>query len=170
MYKSKILIFLFFSIFVSCQTEQKAVSKYPADVGDIEFDEKLDDLNFKICPNDKFTFQYYNTGNAMEYSGEKIEIERKLESLNIKNNEQQNGYITIRFLVNCEGNTGKFRVQQLDENYKKILFDEKFTNQILKFTKNLNGWVIKEYEGSKVNYYQYLTYKIEDGKISEILP
>jgi hypothetical protein len=29
---------------------------------------------------------------------------------------------------------------------------------------------LKEIKGLKVDYYQYLTYKIENGKVSEVLP
>ena len=72
--------------------------------------------------------------------------------------------------MNCEGKTGMFRVQQMDENYKETFFDKRFTNQLLEFTKSLNEWIPKEYLGIKINYYQYLTFKIKDGKISEILP
>ncbi|MEF9480397.1 hypothetical protein OWR28_24350 [Chryseobacterium sp. 1B4] len=41
---------------------------------------------------------------------------------------------------------------------------------MLQFTKSLDGWMPKEIQGLKVDYYQYLTYKIENGKVSEVLP
>lgn len=154
--------------FLSCQSE-KSMSKYPAHVGDIQFDEKLDDSNFKTCFVNPFSFQYYNF-DGFQYKGEKFEIEKKLERLNLKSDKNSNGYITIRFVVNCEGKPGMFRVKQMDENYKETVFDKTFTNQLLEFTKSLNEWIPKEYLGIKINYYQYLTFKIENGKVSEILP
>jgi hypothetical protein len=48
--------------------------------------------------------------------------------------------------------------------------DEELENKLLKFTKSLDGWMPKEIKGLKVDYYQYLTYKIENGKVSEVLP
>lgn len=156
-------------IFFSCQSE-KVATVYPNHVGDIEFDDKVDDVNFKKCLNDKFSFQYYNTSKGLEFKGEKITIEKKLEQENIRSSKDANGYITIRFVVNCEGKTGMFRVQAMNEKYQKIDFHEKFINQLLDFTKQLNGWIPKEYDGHKIDYYQYLTYKIENGKVSEILP
>ena len=156
---------------VSCQTEKGATSKYHAQVGDIIFDEKIDDVNFKKCiSDDQFMFQYYNDSKGFQYKGEKYEIEKKLKSLNLKSLKKENGYITIRFLVNCEGKTGWFRMQQMNEDYKKYVFDEKLSNQLLIFTKSLNGWIPKEIEEKKIDYYQYLTYKIENGQVSEILP
>ena len=80
-----------------------------------------------------------------------------------------NGYVTIRFLVNCEGKTGLFRTQQLNENYTEENFDRDFIEN-LSFTKSLYGWITKEVQRRKSDYYQYLTYKITDGKVSEILP
>lgn len=168
--KNLLLLILLIPLFTNCQTEKATVSKYPAHVGDIVFNENLDDPDFKRCLSEKFTFQYYNDSKGFQYKGEKIKIEKKIKSLDLKNDKNSNGYITIRFLVNCEGKTGMFRIQQMDDEYKEKPFDKNLSDQLLSFTKNLNGWIPKEYDGKKVDYYQYLTYKIENGKVSEILP
>lgn len=148
----------------------KAVSKYPNHVGNIEFDEKLDDPNFKRCLDEKYVFQYYNDSKGFQYKSEKREIEKEIQTLNLPENKEANGYITIRFVVNCEGKSGMFRMQQIDNEYKEYTFNKKLSDQLLNFTKKLNGWIPKEIEEKKVDYYQYLTYKIENGKVSEILP
>lgn len=164
-----LLVFILLSpLVLSCQAEN-AVSKYPAQVGDISFDKKIDD-EFERCVNDKLTFQYYNDANSFNYKGEKIEIQRKLAGLHFQSDQTANGYITIRFVVNCDGKTGLFRVQQMNTNYEESTFNKKLNGQLLNFTKNLDGWIPKEYLGVKLNYYQYLTFKIENGKVSEILP
>lgn len=168
-----IFCFILFSFTLfSCQTEKK-VSKYPNTVGDITFDEKLDETGFKKCGIGKdkpFSFQYYNVSQEFDYKGEKIAIEEKLKKENISSEKKINGYITVRFLVNCEGKTGLFRVKHLDSDLKDVALDQDMENKLLKFTKSLNGWVPKKIEGLKLDYYQYLTYKIEDGKVSEVLP
>ena len=156
----------------SCQAE-KTVSKYPDIVGDITFDKKLDEADFKKCGAGKdqpFSFQYYNVSQEFDYKGEKIVIEEWLKKENISSEKKINGYITVRFLVNCEGKTGLFRLKHLNSDLKDIFLDEEMENKLLKFTKSLNGWEPKKIEGLKVDYYQYLTYKIEDGKVSEVLP
>ena len=156
---------LFISFLVSCQTVEK-LSQYPKQVGDIEFDKNLDDLNFKICNNDK-TFQYYNLEKGFKYKGEKLAILDKFKnSFKFQSKNSENGYITIRFLVNCEGKTGMFRVQEMNFNYQKTEFDRNLVQELLKFTKNLDGWE----NFQKIDYYQYLTYKIENGKVVKILP
>lgn len=170
--KAVFLFTLFSFVLFSCQAE-KTVSKYPDIVGDITFDKKLDEADFKKCGGGKdqpFSFQYYNISQEFDYKGEKIAIEERLKKENISSEKKINGYITVRFLVNCEGKTGLFRLKHLNSDLKDILLDEEMENKLLKFTKSLNGWVPKKIEGLKVDYYQYLTYKIEDGKVSEVLP
>lgn len=154
---------------MSCQNE-KIVDKYRS-VGDIDFDAQKDDIHFKACNKDaSLTYQYYNDSKGFQYKGEKIAIEEKLRILKIQGDESSNGYITIRFLVNCEGKTGLFRVQQMNSNYEEAYLDGNLGTQLLDFTKSLNGWIPKKVGNKKIDYYQYLMYKIENGKVSEILP
>jgi hypothetical protein len=155
---------------MSCQTE-KTLSKYPLTVGDIEFDEKLDDPSFKKCTLEKLiSLQYYQGSKEFNYKGEKIAIIEKLQKENISSETKMNGYITVRFLVNCEGKTGLFRVQQMNAELKETVLDKELGDKLLRFTKSLDGFIPKEIKGFKAGYYQYLTYKIENGKVSEVLP
>ncbi|MBB4807045.1 hypothetical protein HNP38_002349 [Chryseobacterium defluvii] len=163
-------ILILASSLASCQSE-KPVRKYPAQVGDIKFDEKIDDANFKRCiPEDQYRYQYYNDSNGFQYRGEKIAIIEKLAKSDIYSDKKTNGYITVRFLVNCEAKTGLFRVKQINNDYQETVLDNELKNKLLTFTKSLDGWIPKEIKGKKIDYYQYLTYKIVDGKVSEILP
>lgn len=165
----KYLLFLIFPVFYGCQTE-KVISKYPAQVGDIQFDKNTDEPLFKKCGEAQdYSFQYYNFG-GIQYEGEKITIQRDLEKLNISGDKNLNSYLTIRFVVNCEGKTGMFRIDSMDFNYKKMPVDQNLGDQLLNFTQSLKGWVPKKAGNHPVDYYQYLTFKIEHGKISEILP
>lgn len=166
----------FFAVFsfilMSCQVEKK-ISKYPDTVGDIEFDRNLDDIDLKKCGKGKerpFSFQYYHGTREFDYKGEKIAIVEKLNKENIHSEKKINGYITVRFLVNCEGKTGLFRVQHMNSDLENSDLDQELENRLLQFTRSLDGWQPKEIEGFKVDYYQYLTYKIENGKVSEVLP
>lgn len=169
--KNIFYILFLLPILFSCQSE-KVVTLYPDHVGDIIFDKNIDDPAFKRCLDHDYGIQYYDlsSSNGIQYKGEKIEIVQALEKLKLSSSQKINGYVTIRFLVNCEGKTGLFRIQQMNENYQEENFDKGFVNKLLNFTKSLNGWIPKETQGRKLDYYQYLTYKITDGKVSEILP
>ena len=78
--------------------------------------------------------------------------------------------MTIRFIVNCQGQTGRFRVQGMSYKYNEKTFNKNLTSQLLSLTKQLDGWIIGENGGKKFDYYQYLTFKIEKGKLIEIMP
>ncbi|WP_167032254.1 hypothetical protein [Chryseobacterium sp. Tr-659] len=58
----------------------------------------------------------------------------------------------------------------MNRDLKDMILDPELENKLLQFTKSLDGWLPKEIKGLKVDYYQYLTYKIENGKVSEVLP
>ena len=152
---------------LNAQSEEQ---NYPKNVGDIQFNSKIDDPNFKTCIPD-FSFQYYNFSKGFQYKGEKYELLKLWKESNKLNfQSSKKGYITVRFLVNCEGQTGLFRVQQMDEDYNETIFEENIVSIILKFVKSLDGWIVQSYKGQTVDYYQYLTFKIENGIVKEILP
>lgn len=142
-------------------------------VGDIPFDKEKDDDNFKIC-NERNIKQYYVRGSSdtpPSYKGEKRVLERViLREYQFPKAEKENGYVTIRFIVNCDGETGRFRVEEMDFAYKPQKFDKKITGQLLEIVKNLNGWIPRKSNGENLDFYQYLTFKIEKGQIAEILP
>lgn len=142
----------------------------PEFVGDIKFDEKTDKRDFYLC-NEGDIFQYFNNSEGVEYNGEKYAIEKEFsDKYHSENVKKENALVRIRFVVNCKGETDRFRTLVADYNYQPIKIDENITSQLLEITKNLKGWKPKTYRGIKIDYYQYLIFKIKDGKIDEILP
>lgn len=166
--KIKTLFFLI-PILFSCQSE-KQISNYPKSIGDIEFDSKIDNPNFKLC-FDKYVFQYFNDSNGLQYKGEKIVLDKTyFDNYKNQNLVGETGLIRIRFIVNCKGETDRFRILEMDENYKEKKFNEKITNQLLQISKNLSGCNPKIIQNRNVDYYQYLIFKIKDGNLIEIMP
>jgi hypothetical protein len=154
----------------SCGQKKEVNSNYPAHVGDILFNKETDDTDFKICNEDR-VFQYYNLQKGFQYKGEKAEIINHFRiGYKPVDKKSESGYVTIRFIVNCAGETGRFRVEEMDMGYNPKTFDKNITDQLVSLTKKLNGWVKGEHGNMILDYYQYLTFKIEDGKLTEILP
>lgn len=153
-----------------CQETNSIKTEYPDYIGDIAFDKETDMEEFELCSS-KRIYQYFNNSGGFEYEGEKLSIEKvfaeRYKSNIIKN---ETGLIRIRFVVNCDGETDRFRLISVDNNYHKKVFHQSITSQLLHITQNLKGWKKKIYKGKVINYYQYLTFKIEDGQIKEILP
>ena len=85
-------------------------------------------------------------------------------------NKNQNGLIRIRFIVNCEGKAGRFRVLQSDYSYKEKEFNKEIVSQLLSITKQINNWEVLYKQENAVDYYMYLIFKITDGQLTEILP
>jgi len=73
-------------------------------------------------------------------------------------------------MVNCEGKTGRFRAEELDNNYEPKKFSSDLVNTLLSKTKSLNKWIPATYDDRKYDYYKYLTFKIVDNQIETILP
>lgn len=148
----------------------KKESKYLRWVGDSQYDSLTDDPNFKLCNHENLAKQYFNIGDAMEYEGEKPALVRHFLDNYQPVDTDQSGYLRIRFLVNCDGKTGRFRLTQSDINYQEITFDKQITDQLLALTQSLDGWKTKYDAGQPVDYYQYLIFKIQNGHLTEIMP
>lgn len=142
---------------------------FPENVGDIPFDSLQDDPAFIVC-NPKQVLQYYNT-NAY-YKDHKKEITKYLlDNFSTQDSFQdQNGFLTIRFIINCNGNTGRFRIFEIDNNYQPIHFKEALCRQLLRLVKQLSGWQPAVYKEKVYDSYQYITFRIRNGKIISISP
>ena len=102
---------------------------------------------------------------------EKYEVEKIFEkNYNHKIVKKESGNIRIRFLVNCKGVSGRYRIIGMDKNYKEKHFDTSITNQLLSITQRLVKWKPFIKNNIQRDYYQYLIFKIEKGELIEILP
>ncbi|AYN67317.1 hypothetical protein D1013_08030 [Euzebyella marina] len=166
---SRVLFVILYLITLSC-SEDKKQEPYFNDLGEIPFDGQLDDKNFKVCHED-LTIPFNYGGFGLIYEGEKKKlVETIKEKFNYPQTKGQTGFITIRFIINCEGKTGRFRVIEMDLNLKVKKFDNNISNEILNITKGLDGWKSLERWEKAWDVQQYLTFKFEDGVITDILP
>lgn len=171
----KYLLLIVIISILSCNTEQdnvdyKIKSPYQNTVGDIPFDKNIDDPNFEICFPYFSSPQYYIKG--INYDGEMYALKKEvLDKYNSEIIQGQTGFITIRFVVNCKGETGRFRSYTLNHNLEDYSFDRNIEDQILNMTSELSGWKVQtSNDGTPRDYYQYLTFQIIDAQILEITP
>ena len=139
-------------------------------VGDIEFDTLKDRADFTVCNEEKI-FQYFNNGSGPQYMGGKEAIDEHFFS-NYQSVEifDESGWLRIRFVVNCEGEAGRYRVMASDFDYQEKRFDKRIVNQLLELTKKIGKWPQKKYRSLYGDYYMYLIFKIKDGQLIEVLP
>lgn len=150
----------------SCQGQPE--SKYLRWVGDIEHDDDRDG-DFQLCFDPNYAGQYFNYSQGLQFEGEKVAINRYFEEKYKPVDVDQSGLIRIRFMVNCKGESGRFRMISSDLNYQAMDFDERITDQLMKLSQSLKGWKPLPEPGQR-DYYQYLIFKIENGHIKEIMP
>jgi hypothetical protein len=140
-------------------------------VGDIHFSAALDDPAFVVCDT-QWVFQYYNTGSWYKEHKRSIEqyFREHYNSPTIADSTTQTGYITIRFVINCQGHTGWFRLSEMDSGYHAFHFDPRISGQLLDETKTLEGWKPAVYRNKTYDSYQYITFKLKRGHIECLLP
>ncbi len=170
---NKIIGIILAVLFIGCHTKkvEPDEQKYLRWVGDIEQDITIDNKDFKLCSGDEKVIQYFNAAKGFRYKGEKTMLFKVFQqNFTSAYQENQNGWIRIRFIVNCKGETGRFRILESDFNYTKFYFKDTIKNQLLDITKKLDGWEPLKMEDQVKDYYQYLIFKIEKGQLTEILP
>lgn len=153
---------------IGCQPEPR-----PGDVGDIAFDPAQDDPAFELC-NERSVKQYYVRGSydtPAGYRGEKKALVAEFaERYRFPVVEEENGYLTIRFVVNCRGKTGRFRIQEMDFAYQPRSFAPAIRDQLLSIIRELDDWIPVARDEKKYDFYQYLTFRIEKGQLIRIMP
>ena len=165
----KLLPLICLLIFAGCQQQQNG-SGYLRWIGDAVADPVLDSEEFQLCYDEKRVMQYFNFSSGLQYEGEKKALVRRFNETYVAPQSTQSGWIRIRFIVNCQGEAGRFRLISSDENYQEQAFDSVITDQLLTITKSLDGWSSQPIDKKPKDYYQYLVFKIKNGVITEILP
>lgn len=153
----------------SCTDPEQKPLRY---LDDIAFDKNLDKEDFLICHGENNVFQYFNLGDNIAFKGGKRTLINVFkENYDPDRVKQESGLIRIRFIVNCQRETDRFRLLTSGLDYQEKAIDKSITDQLLAITKSLNGWGPKYNEEQQpIDYYQYLIFKIVDGQIIKILP
>lgn len=157
-------------LFVLLLTAAQAFAQDRLQVGDIAHDPLIDDPNFFVC-NDSQIAQYYNFGTHIVYNGEKPALEIMFaDKLSAFEHKRYTGYLTIRFIVNCQGQAGRFRHEGMDFAYQPKSFDRTTIEELTNVIRDYKGWGKASYNGVEYDWYHYLLFKFENGKITQIMP
>ncbi|MET3981021.1 hypothetical protein ABIB62_003540 [Mucilaginibacter sp. UYP25] len=168
--------FFIFVLIIFIQSTLLAQNKIPKaeklqeDVGDIKFDPKIDKADFYLCHKD-FIIQYYNFGTSYNGGGRGIKdfIYKRYHYDSAY--KLATGFITIRFVINCKGQTDRFRLSEIDNHYHPTTFDNGLKRQLLKICKALNQWIPgKDSKGNIYDSYYYINFKLVKGQILNITP
>ena len=133
------------------------------EIGDITYDASIDNKNFVTQGH---IYQYYQSGT--KYSNERAGIRDELLNKNNVLKSIQDGYITVRFVVNSQGETDRYRLKVISINYEEKKISQQDEKEIIKQLKSLKNWIPGVIKNKKVDSYSQINFKIHDGKIVDI--
>ena len=149
--------------------ENKPYKNY---IGYIDQNNSLLNNKFKLCGDGFIQKTYNGAGLEAYYISKKHFRDQVVEKFNKKNKYNDSGYLNFRFLVNCEGNAGWFEIIEMNLDLVESPLNKNLVYELLAFTSNSKHWNILKYkkDNTPYNYYNYISYRIENGKITEIIP
>ncbi|MEP1034295.1 hypothetical protein [Ekhidna sp.] len=126
---------------------------------------------FNICGPDQFIADYYNsTPDGRYLHGKRAMLDTVFQNLDESKLLEQNGMLIFRFVVNCEGKAGRFIVDGYDFMYQPIQFEQETIEHLHSILKKLEDWRPVVIDAEPRDAYFYVNFKIENGKITDILP
>lgn len=139
-------------------------------VGVIEEKGSTSPEDFTVCFKEKIFPYYYGRDNAQYKPGKDSLRLFFNDRFDNKGYTDQSGYITVRFVINCHGEAGRFTILQTGTDFKSKEFEPILTNQLFELVKGLKEWEPLKFYGDTYDSFFHLTFKIENGEIAEILP
>ncbi len=131
-----------------------------------------DQSNFELCTEEKYIVDYYNGDPDGGIIGRKRTIQKLLqEHLDESKLGNESGYLSFRFVINCKGEAGRFTTEETSLDYEHKEFDDNCVTHLYEIIRK-----IEKFRPTKLQYrenpdaYYYLTFKLKNGKIIELLP
>jgi len=156
---------------IPVQTFQKLRASAEKRIGYIDPEKVLFGAeNFQPCDRD-FIIDYYNGDPDAAYTGGKRALWQSiLPQLDTTALDSESGYLTFRFIVNCKGEAGWFVLEQTSLDYRKKTFDAATIRHLSDIVTTLKTWQPAMLRGQAFDAYTYLTFKLKDGEIVDLLP
>jgi len=149
-------------------TENKPYKNY---IGYINQEKALLNDVYTLCENG-YILRTYNGAGLDAYTVNKKHYRDQLNTTFNHNEFTDSGYLNFRFLVNCKGQAGWFEIIEMNLDLEEQPLDPKLVDALLSFTSKSEHWNVLNYSDSDkaYNYYMYVSYRIEYGKVTEIIP
>ena len=158
--------YIYYNFYGKFKTDE---SKYPHYIGYIDQETALLNDNFQLC-GDGTIYKTHHGAPFDAYQNNKRTFKENVLKTYKNEGYTDSGYVNFRFLVNCEGNPGWFEIIEINKDYEEVSHTKEMVAQLLKITSDPSHWAIYTVDEIPQNYYHYVSYKIENGEIIEILP
>lgn len=137
------------------------------DVGFIPYRPSIDSPEFQLCDSTLIL----SGRNQIQYEGGRNELEAEIRRNFVESEdyESYDGYIVVRFLVNCEGARDRYRSQALALDFSPQKAPAKLVHHLSDIIKSLTKWEIQSGQGRYMDYSKYINLKMDNGKIKHVL-
>ena len=157
-------------LLAGCSESNKVKSpkkEYSHDVGDILFDSQTDDPTFTLCDSTKIITRR----KALDYQGDRSKIGPAcLEKFKFQPEfESFTGYITIRFIVNCNNESGRFRAKSLGSDFSLKEAPDSLKKHLVDIVQSLSGWNHAYENDAAFDIVKFINFKITNGQIDNVL-
>ncbi|HZY77985.1 MAG TPA: hypothetical protein VFE50_00585 [Cyclobacteriaceae bacterium] len=143
------------------------VAAFAQNVGDISFDPKTDDPNFKLC-NPEWVLQTYMLKSIADETPLLVDREIRTKFTPRDEWKTENGIVTVRFVVNCNGQADRFRLTEMTFELEEKKFQESLRTHILEIAKSIQ-WPARRARQQTADYYHYFNLRIVDGQVKDII-
>ena len=113
-------------------------------------------------------YQTYSSAAPYVFKQSKYRFRQKLYNAVNDNGFSDSGYLTLRFFLNPKGEVILHEVIEMNLDLEKKDLEDALVTTIKTESFKPEHWMA--YKDSIHNYYMHLTYRIENGKITEIIP
>lgn len=163
---SAIMGYGYYYVSKAYNTDNKPYKNY---IGYIDIEKAALNDTYLFCNTGQINYTYSGAG-LKGYTGSKKRFRDALSSEYNTNNYTDSGYLNFRFYVNCEGNPGWFETIEMNLDLEESPLDEAMVKALFEFTSKTKHWEAITYNDKPINYYMYISYRIENGKVTEIIP
>ena len=139
--------------------------KYPYRIGYIYNGIELD----SVQPHAHKSLEgFYHSSAPKIYKGSKYQFRQNLLAAFNAGKYQDSGYFNLRFYISNKGKVWLYEVNEMDFDFNSTQFTPGLKEELIALSLKKDNW--NPYSEEDLNYYMHLTYRIENGKITEIIP
>lgn len=162
-YIKKLIILSCIPFLTDCTSDTQEKKHYAKQIGDTVFNSTVDSPAFTFCDSSNVLHKRA----YIRYTGGWKTLENKLlkKYTYDPSYKKFTGYFIVRFAVNCLNQTGRFRVQIVDSNFKQIESPVALKEHIMNIVKELDGWTHPIYKGHDYDGYTFMNIKINNGQL-----
>ncbi len=124
-----------------------------------------------LCKDRDQIYDYYNSDIPAGFPGGKGPLKKFVfKHLDESKLAKESGFLTFRFVINCKGEADWYTLEQADFDYKPMSFSQSTIDHLLSILQKVPTWHASKIRGELGDAYAYITFKLNDGEIFEMLP